>query len=53
MHEMLADFLVHTPTVFVYKADSVFIISILQKPIMTSHYKLSLDEIVNMPVPQR
>lgn len=48
-----ADFLAHTPTVFVYKSDSVFIIYILQKPIMTSHYKLSSDEIVNMTVPQR
>lgn len=54
-HEMLTSQCTppHTHTVFVYKSDSVFIIYILQKPIMTSPYKLSSDEIVNMTAPWR
>lgn len=51
-HEMLTSWYTTPPPppapVFVYESDSVFIIYILKKPIMTSHYKLSSGEIVNM-----
>lgn len=57
-HAMLTSWHTHTPLpgptpVFVYESDSVFIIYILKKPIMTSRYKLSSGEIVNMTAPQR
>lgn len=49
-HEMLTSWYTppHPAPVFVYESDSVFIIYILKKAIMTSRYKLSSGEIVNM-----
>lgn len=52
-HEMLTSWYPPPAPVFVYESDSVFIIYILKKAIMTSRYKLSSGEIVNMTAPQR